>query len=76
MTDLFIIGHPVLRPPIVLGQQKTMICGQDQCRVLPKIMRVKIVQKPPKIFVAHRDKGCVIAANGRDLFWRVCILLI
>ena len=44
-----------------------MVGCQDQAGVLPKIMFIEIVQQFTEIFVAHGDKGRVVAANLGNL---------
>ncbi len=43
MRNFLIVGLQVLAPPVVLGQQKPVICGQDQRGIRPEVVGIEII---------------------------------
>ena len=71
VRDLLVVGHAVLRPPVVLGQQEAVVGGEHQRRVAPQVVGVEVGEQATEVVVAHGDDGGIIGADLGDLLLRL-----
>ena len=63
MGNLFIVGHKILSPPVMLSQQESMIRIDDQHGIFPQTVFIHQIQDPAQALITKLCQRIVFPAH-------------